>query len=540
MRRWWRITDIRSPRAPALAAVLLLLARAPVLGVAPNSITGSMLPSALAASIETCQQQLHLDGHQLARYYPGASPAPLWVDESGPLPRASQLRAALERSEDEGLSPERYGLAAIEARWQAGGSTERMCLDLLLTAGFERYARDLAQGQLVPWEADPTWHLRTSVFDPLAVLREASPDADVARQLDRLSPSHGPYRRLRAALARYRHLGEQGGWDTTLSGPTLQPGDEGARVVALGERLRREGDFEPVASAPGRRWDPVLTDAVRRFQRRHGLLSDGIVGPRTLAALNTPVTERTAQLRRAMERLRWMPRDLGGHYVLVNTAGFEMAVVEGDRTVLGMRVVVGTSEQATPSFTATLTSLVINPYWNVPVRIARDRLWPRERREPGYLAARGFRVLDPRTGRWREPDATRLTDSSPRLRQEPGPGNLMGRLSFALPNAFDVFMHDTPDRSLFEREIRACSEGCVRIEHARALALHTLRRMPAWTEERLQAEIDALRHRVLTLPEPIPVYVVYLPTWIDEDGLAHFRPDHYGREAVLARHFPRL
>jgi len=534
MRCWLRITDILPLRAPALAAVLLLLARSPVLGVATDSITGSVLRSALAAPIETCQQ-LHLDGQQLARYYAGVSPVPLWVDESGPLPRAGQLRAALERSEDEGLSPGRYGLAAIEASWQATGSTERMCLDLLLTAAFERYARDLAQGQLVPWEADRTWHLQASVFDPVAVLREASPDADVARQLDTLSPSHGLYRRLRAALVKYRRLGEQGGWDTTLSGPTLRPGDEGARVVALRERLRRER--EPVPSALGRR-DPVLTNAVRRFQRRHGLFPDGIVGPRTLAALNTPVTERTAQLRRAMERLRWMPRDLGGHYVLVNTAGFEMAVVESDRTVLGMRVIVGTPDQATPSFTATLTSLVINPYWNVPVRIARDKLLPREQRNPGYLAARGFRVLDQRSGRWREPDAASLTGSSPSLRQDPGPGNLMGRLSFVLPNPFDVFLHDTPDRSLFEREVRACSEGCVRIEHAMALALHTLRQAPAWTEERIQAEIDALQHRVLTLPEPIAVYVVYLPSWVDEDGLVHFRPDHYGREAVLAQHFP--
>jgi murein L,D-transpeptidase YcbB/YkuD len=245
-----------------------------------------------------------------------------------------------------------------------------------------------------------------------------------------------------------------------------------------------------------------------------------------------------------MERLRWMPRDLGRHYVLVNTAGFELAVVEEERTVLGMRVITGTVDQATPSFTATLRSLVINPYWNVPTRIVRDRLLPRERQSPGYLAARGFRVLDARADQWREPDgrslaqAQREAGGTPRLRQEPGPGNLMGRLSFAFPNPYDVFLHDTPDRSLFELEVRACSEGCVRIERAMALALHVLRRSPEWTEERLQEEIDALRHQVLTLPEPIPVYVVYLPSWVDEDGLVHFRPDHYRRDQVLEAYFP--
>jgi murein L,D-transpeptidase YcbB/YkuD len=284
---------------------------------------------------------------------------------------------------------------------------------------------------------------------------------------------------------------------------------------------------------------------VRRFQHRHGLLEDGIVGPRTLAALDTSATERVAQLRRAMERLRWMPRDLGPHYVLVNTAAFELAVVEDDRWVLGMRIIVGAPDQATPSFTGTLRSLLINPYWNVPIRIAYDTLLPRERQNPGYLAAHGFRLFDARAGRWREPDAAALAraqleggGSALRLRQEPGPGNLMGRLAFVFPNPYDVFLHDTPDRALFEREVRACSEGCVRIDRAMALALHVLRRTPEWTEQRIRDEIEALRHRVLTLPEPTPVYVVYLPTWVDDQGVAHFRPDHYRRENVLAAYFP--
>jgi len=525
-----RIADALRRCAPGLAALLVLVAGPPVAGEAAAGIADAALRGALAAPIDTCQEP-HLNVQGLERFYPGASPKPLWLDDSGPLPRAHRLRTALERAEAEGLPPDRYGLAGIAARWEASAPTEQACLDLLLTAAFGRYGRDLATGVVAPREADPTWHLPPPAdFDPVAALRDAPSAADLERQLAKLAPTHGLYSRLRAALTNYRRLAEEGGWDTTPPGPAVGPGDEGERVAALRERLRREGDLDAGSSA--------LTDAVRRFQRRHGLLEDGVVGPRTLAALNTPVAHRVAQLRRAMERLRWLPRDLGSHYVLVNTAGFELSVVEGDRTVLGMRIIVGTPDQSTPSFTATLRSLTINPYWNVPRRIARDTLVPRERRRPGYLAARGFRVLDPRTGQWREPDAGSLAGAVPQLRQEPGAGNLMGRLSFGFPNPFDVFLHDTPDRSLFEREIRACSEGCVRIEHALALALHTLRRSPEWTEERIQDEIDALRHRVLPLPEPIPVYVVYLPSWVDEAGLVHFRPDHYGRDQVLAKRFP--
>jgi murein L,D-transpeptidase YcbB/YkuD len=322
----------------------------------------------------------------------------------------------------------------------------------------------------------------------------------------------------------------------------LRPGDESERVPALRARLQREGDLDPAGSAHDsaldRSYDATVKDAVRRFQRRHGLIDDGVVGPRTLAALNTPVDTRLAQLRRAMERLRWMPHDLGDHYVFVNIAGFELTVVGHDRTMLSMRIVVGMADQSTPSFRATLKTLTINPYWNVPDRIARDRLVPREQKSPGYLAAHGFRVLDRGTETWREPDAAALTPPVPRIRQEPGPENLMGRLSFTLPNPYDVFLHDSPARSLFAREIRACSEGCVRLERAMALALHTLRQAPEWTQERIQEEIDALHHRVLPLPEPIPVYVVYLPSWVDEDGLAHFHPDHYGRETVLVWEYP--
>jgi murein L,D-transpeptidase YcbB/YkuD len=502
------------------------------------------LRAALAAPRGTCPGA-RLDGQELARFYRAEPAAPLWVDAHGPRAPAHQLRTALERAVEEGLSPTDYGISEIEARWTASTPAEQACLDLLLTAAFNRYGRDLATGRLSSREADPTWHLPVPAFDPVTAVHTMSAQTDAAEQLEKLAPAHGLYRRLRAALAHYRRLAEGGGWDTALSGPAPELGDEGERIVALRDRLRHEGDLEPGVSPSDRRFDAALADAVRRFQRRHGLRADGVAGPRTLAALNTPVAERVAQLARAMERVRWMPRDLGRHHVLVNTAGFELTVVEDDRTVVGMRVIVGTPNQATPSFTSTLKSLVINPYWNVPARIVRDGLLPRERRSPGYLASRGFRVFDAATGRWREPDARILArahsadrDGTPRLRQEPGPGNLMGRLSFAVPNPFDVFLHDTPDRSLFEREVRACSEGCVRLERAMALAVHALRLAPEWTEERLQEEIDGLRHRVLTLPEPIPVYVVYLPTWVDDAGVTHFRPDHYGREHVLATHFP--
>jgi murein L,D-transpeptidase YcbB/YkuD len=206
-------------------------------------------------------------------------------------------------------------------------------------------------------------------------------------------------------------------------------------------------------------------------------------------------------------------------------------------------------EQPTPSFAATLQTLAINPYWNVPERIARDVLLPKQQRDPLFFTTRGIRVFDPRNGNGNgngaeiEPAALDWTSMDAdsfayRLRQEPGPKNSLGRLSFMLPNPFGVFLHDTPDKLLFARDTRTFSESCVRLEQAMALAQHALRQLDGWDEDRLRTEIDTLNQQILRLPEPIPVYVLYLTSWVDDDGLVHFREDVYKRERILAGYYP--
>jgi murein L,D-transpeptidase YcbB/YkuD len=533
-----------------MAAILLrtlVVALGSWLAVSPVSAATGAVAEALAVALQKpvadCGET-RLDRQRLVPYYAETAPAPLWVNERGPGVRARLLRTALENAGQEGLPPARYRLAEIETHWPGAIPATQACLDLLLTTAFDRYSRDLRRGRVGPHEADPSWQLRPADFDPVAALQTAATDDDLVRLLKSLPPPHAAYARLRAALADYRQFADQGGWPALPPGPTLAPGDVHPQVPALRARLHGEGDLPRLALSFGTRYDAALAEAVQDFQRRHGLQPDGIVGAQTRAALNVPAAGRAAQLRRVMERWRWLPRELGDHYILVNTAGFELAVIENGKAVLRMRTINGTPDQATPSFTATLQSLIINPYWYVPERIARERLWPREARTPGYLAARGFRVFDARND-WQELDPARLdwtrvngNDSGVRLRQDPGPNNLMGRLSFVFPNPHDVFLHDTPDRQLFERDTRTFSEGCVRIEDALALARHTLRQTPEWTGARLREEIEALRHRTLPLPEPVPVYVLYLPSWVDDDGRVQFRNDPYGREPVLASYYP--
>jgi len=509
-------------------------------GFAVPAGAGTALADLLELPVIHCGDA-RLDRAQLAPYYAGHAGSPLWLDGPAPGSRAHRLRHALETADTEGLDPIRYHVEEIRRHWPPAAA--EACLDLLLTDAYDRYSREMRRGRVGPHEADPSWELRPDAFDPVAALQDARTEREFGALLDSLAPRYPGYARLREALARYRRIAGQGGWSPLPPGPTLEPGNEHAQVPALRARLRAEGDLPRLALSFGVRVDAGLADAVRAFQRRHGLSPDGVVGPRTRDALNVPVQVRVAQLQRAMERMRWLPHDPGRHFVQVNTAGFELEVIEDGKTVLQMRTINGSPREATPSFSGTLQSLVINPYWHVPTRIARDRLWPRIRRDPAYLDRNGFRIIDRRNG-WRElPLTPRIWsmlehDNGLLLRQDPGPKNLMGRLSFVFPNPHDIFLHDTPQRGLFKQAIRTFSEGCVRIEDALALARHTLRTLPEWTEARVRGEIAALRHETLPLPEPIPVYVLYLPAWVDDGGRAQFREDHYRRESVLASYFP--
>jgi murein L,D-transpeptidase YcbB/YkuD len=550
-------TDLLQRLPPGARCVLaaLLMFSVPGAGSAepsPDVALAEALRASLSAPAVACGES-RLDPRRLASFYQLASPRPLWVSHQGPGARARMLRAALRAAVLHGLEPARYRLGNIEAHWHDRSPSGQACLELYLTSAFERYSLDLRTGQVGPQEADPSWHLPVANFDPAAALAAVGSDGDFAALIEALAPSHAAYERLRDALARYESIAHAGGWPMLPAGPGLAPGGEASaapeQIALLRARLRAEGDLSGFTLGERKTYDEALATAVRRFQRRHGLFADGAVGRRTRAALNVPVEARLAQIRRTLERWRWLPHDLGEHYILINSAGFELTVVENGRTVLGMRVIVGTPEQPTPSFSATLQSLTINPYWNVPERIARDVLLPKQQRNPRYFAKRGFRVFEPRNGNgkgigeeielaridWRHIDADSFAY---RLRQEPGPKNSLGRLSFILPNPFDVFLHDTPDKSLFERDTRTFSEGCVRLDQAMALAQHALRRLDGWSEERIQSEIDTLRHQTLRLPEPIPVYVLYLTSWVDDDGLVHFREDVYGREQVLAEYYP--
>jgi murein L,D-transpeptidase YcbB/YkuD len=305
---------------------------------------------------------------------------------------------------------------------------------------------------------DPDWHIP---FAAVVAGESQHPDAV----------------RLHDALVRYQALAAAGGWPELPAGLAVQPGERDARVVALRDRLRTSGDFEGLpGTADAWFFDAGLQRGLQTFQLRHGLPGTGGLDERTLAALNVPVAARVQQLQTTLTRWSWLPQSFGDRYLWANVPGGSLELIESGAPTLAMRMIAGHPDRPTPSFEDTVTGIVVNPTWSVPRRIAVEDLLPTEQEDPTFLARLGIRVfsagpdereLDPARIDWQQLSAERFPY---RLRQDPGPLNSLGRLKFVLSNPWDIFLHDTPSRRLFDLNSRTLSSGCLRLEKPEELA----------------------------------------------------------------------
>ena len=349
-------------------------------------------------------------------------------------------------------------------------------------------------------------------------------------------PASPAYERLRDALGRYRQIAAEGGWPAVPEGDLLAAGDTSARVMPLRQRLAAEGDLtgaDPADSV----FDAALAEAVQHFQRRHGLSADGLLGPNTLAALNTPVEERIAQLEQAVAQARHLPSDLGDRYVFVNIPEYRLRAFEGDAEVLQMDVVVGAAYEGrqTPTFQDQMEYVVFHPYWNVPAGIAAEEIVPDARAQGlDYLADNGYEITDTYAldAEVYEPTWDRLDRVAAgelRIRQAPGAQNALGRVKFMFPNEYAIYLHDTPADQLFDETARDFSHGCIRVADPQRLAAWVLRHHPDWDAARIeQALADGERQRV-DLAAPIPIYLLYWTAYADDAGTVYFLPDVYDR-----------
>lgn len=342
------------------------------------------------------------------------------------------------------------------------------------------------------------------------------------------------YFRIDHALKKYIQIQEKGGWPALPADIILKKGDYSEHVLALRERLEITGDLFTVRKENLYFFDEEVEEAVKRFQYRHGLIIDGIVGPDTLAAMNVPVAERVRELSLNRERIFSLFDSYVERYVLVNIPAYELKVIENGREVLQMKAIVGSPGSKTPVFQDEIEYLVFNPSWRIPIRKSVRDIIPIIKSDPAYLERKNIRIFDGWDEGARELRAEEvnwdyydLSNFNLMLVQEPGPQNELGRIKFMFPNEYLVYIHDTPARELFAYKDRAFSSGCIRVEKPLELAQYCLKDYPDWNLDRIISVIARGEPVEVYLEESIPVVIVYWTAWVDELGLVHFRKDIY-------------
>lgn len=473
---------------------------------------------------------------ELQGFYERRSFQPVWSGDAGLLPRATEVAAAVHDAAREGLRAGDYTTPALRFLLDPDSLA---ALDLGLTRVALAYAADVANGRLDPAAVDTLWSASMRGLDPPSWLAAALDGDSLGAALRQLAPPQPAYVALRAALARYRALAAWGGWPRLPAGRALAPGDRGPEVAPLRARLMAAGDLAPDGLG-GDEFDAAVEAAVRAFQHRHGLEPNGAVGPGTVVALNVPVQDRIRQIELNLERWRWLPRELGERYIMVNSAAFALEVVEDERRVMTLRAIVGRRDWPTPIVSGRVTVLQFAPVWNVPWAIAAKEVLPQVRSAPGYLERERIRVfrdsagsmeIDPSTIDWSQVSESTFSFL---LRQDPGGTNPLGGVKFAFANRFSVYIHDTPLQAPFRERARAFSHGCIRVERAEQLAEYVLRDPALWPPDSIRAAMAQPQERRVAVAEPVPVYVAYWTAWVGEDGSVEFRDDVYGWDARLA------
>ncbi len=526
-----------------VAAVVLLWACAPLPAAATSDDPTDRFSRNILSTLTT---ENAADLALLTQFYVERDIKPVWVTDDAPTERARDLVHVLEMATYDGLTPEDYDITTIRALMESSVPEELAELDLRLSLGLMRFLSDLGSGRTEPSTLDPELFVYPRDIDKGEAIRAAAKADDIGVFVGSYRPKQAGYWRLKGALANYRAIARAGGWPTIDPGATLKPGVRDPRVARLREILRRVNDLRPTEDATAEGgdaevFDHGLAEAVKRFQARHGLEQDGHVGPKTLAALNTPVEARVRQLMLNLERRRWMPDRNEPRYIFINLADFYLQLIENDEVSFTTRVVIGTRYNKTPVFTADMTYLVFNPYWNVPPSIATEEILPKTKADPGYLEAKGFDLfsdwsenadlIDPMSVEWSAiaPENFRF-----KLRQRPSATNALGRLKFMLPNDYNIYLHDTPEQRYFDENERSFSHGCVRVAEPEELAAAILRTQPGWTRDSIKTAVASGERRVVGLDDAIPVQITYLTAWVDQDNRVHFRNDVYERDEILA------
>lgn len=579
----------------------------------------------------------HTPKPALQQVYENNDYQPIWVTHPA---RYRALLAAISNADNHGLIPRHYELRRITAQLRNQDNADRAELDLALSDAFLKYATDMVNGRFSPDAVGDQWYIDQPKYRPTKDLLAIAEGSNVSRLLRNLQPPFPAYQKLQQQLAYYRAMAAQGGWPQLTGSTLLKPGDIDPEIALLRERLALTQVIKPyevrtqaldenafiaeIISAdndaddyigpdtryaiiqfqqrnaitadgvvgpetretldakidnPKQIFDAKLAAALTQYQQQHGLEPDGMLGNGTRQSLNISAKARLRQILLNMERYRWLPRQLGEHYIYVDIAGYTMQVVKNGRTTLRSNIIVGRPSRETPAFDDELRYLEFNPYWNIPSGILYKDILPEVRKNPDYLAKKHLvvldswrkdaQIIDPNTLDWHSYANEPGRRFPYRIRQQPGPHNALGLIKFMFPNEFSIYLHDTPHRELFDETNRHFSSGCIRVErymdlteyilnetginpddllgdintiqysavhqpledfHPKATSHNSLWYGQAWDQILVRSRLEQNQNQRVFLPQRLPVYIVYFTAWVDESGYTQFRDDIYDRD----------
>jgi len=500
-----KLTAVNGVPAPEIEAAL----KKRLAGAPPNKITDDQW------------------GHakRLYKVYGGNA---LWLAPDGlHSDRAYALANAVLQAEQDGMRMDDYPIGAIAQAMAPIGegvkeSADQLAdADLLMTATFAALAEDYLTGQVDPKSVAQNWHIDVDEENVDSALVRAIRTPALEKALTTMRPSGEDYAGLRKSLDRYQQIVVKGGWPAVPSGEAVKPGERmpAARLAALRQRLAVEGYVAaPPAQAntasSGNTYDPALAGAVAQFQAHHAIAVDSMLGKETLDALNQSAAYRAAQIAANLERLRWLPRSFGSRYIYVNVPAFRLEAYDKGEKVLDMKVIVGQDyeDKATPVFSDMMETVVFRPYWNVTPDIAAKEIFPKM--SDAYLTANNYELYQ--------------ENGQTRVRQKPGEKNSLGLVKFLFPNDFNIYLHDTPNHELFNKDVRAFSHGCIRVEKPAELAQWVL----GWDASKVDAAMHGTDNNAVKVPQKIPVFITYGTAYISDNQL-YFGNDLYDRDDKL-------
>ncbi|MFN8828949.1 MAG: L,D-transpeptidase family protein [Labrys sp. (in: a-proteobacteria)] len=520
---------------PPVAAAPVVKAAETLVSASPDAAYAERVRTAIAERFATGERGIvgltSEEASAVAAFYASRGNGAVWTVDGRLTEHAVKVLARLAGAEADGLSSKDYTATGTELL--AGLTTEAAWVgdaEVGVSAAILAYARHAAGGRIDPNKLSKNIQVKPHTPDPLAVLTEVADASDPAAVLDGYNPRHPGFLALRAKLAEVRAAAQQQAeaapsLPLVPEGPLLKPGMSDPRVAVLRARL----GVTTMSDADV--YDEALADAVKSFQRENSVKATGIVGERTVAALNAKIlpdgVSDVDEIVANMERWRWLPREMGAFHIFVNVPEFRMEVQKGGAKIHESRVIVGKPNTPTPIFSDTMEYVVVNPYWHVPVSIIRNEFIPKLRADPTYLSRRGYELVSG----GRRVDASQIdwTRGMPRvsIRQPPGGGNALGHIKFMFPNDFSVYLHDTSSRGLFGSERRAFSHGCVRVDQPFRLAEVVMGAENGWTEEKVKGMIGGGERRI-NLVEKLPVHIAYFTAAVDETGALKTFEDIYG------------